>query len=273
MTDDEVIEDRLRRTYAQVGARTTITARSALPVDLDASASTVAGRWAPRTRTAVASLVLAAIVVVGGVALIAHDGPHRLDVVGGPTTEPSTSTTVDPMRACPVSGVAPNGKTFGTMPFAPGATGPAPDYVGYTGGTEHVVGYIRIGPSSQAVYACDLKTRVGNIYPHKGFVPIGVDPATVPDHVSHLVTVNALELVVSDDVAMVEMVYSEDRPIAKEYARVGLGPGATITKVNDTPVTTGASLNTATAGVRPGDQVRIAWTDPAGGRHFATIVT
>lgn len=273
MSDDERIKERLRRTFAQVGASTTITSRSALPDDLGEATSASARRWSLRTRTAVASLGVAAI-AAGGFVLITRGSAHRLDVVGGSTTEPSTTTTTDPMAGCPMSGVAPNGKTFGRMPSAGPVRPGVPDYVGYTGGTDRVVGFIRLGPTSQAVYACDLKTRVGNIYPRKGYVPIGIDPATVPDLVSHLVTVNALGIVVSDDVAMVEMVWAEGgSPLAVSLAQAGLVPGDTITSLDGTAVTTGASLNAATAGVQPGDAVQISWTDKAGRQHTATIQT
>lgn len=70
----------------------------------------------------------------------------------------------------------------------------APDFVSVAGPEGGIVGYVRkaavfpaIGPTtgkpseaSWPVYADDLVTVVGQLVSGKGFVPVGVDPATVP---------------------------------------------------------------------------------------------
>jgi hypothetical protein len=85
----------------------------------------------------------------------------------------------------------------GTMP-PPGPNGQvdpksAPDFISVAGRDGSVVGYVRKelllpsdgtgGPEDEAwpVYGEDLYTVVGQMVPGKGFVPAGVDPATVPD--------------------------------------------------------------------------------------------
>src|SRR6266566_9690123 len=87
--------------------------------------------------------------------------------------------------------------TKGTMP-PPGPNGQvdaksAPDFISVAGRDGSVVGYVRKelvlsaddtgGPGDEAwpVYGEDLYTVVGQMVPGKGFVPAGVDPATVPD--------------------------------------------------------------------------------------------
>lgn len=85
----------------------------------------------------------------------------------------------------------------GTMP-PPGPNGQvdassAPDFISVAGRDGSVVGYVRkelLLPAAGAggpgdgvwpVYGEDLSTVVGQMMPGKGFVPAGVDPATVPD--------------------------------------------------------------------------------------------
>lgn len=77
----------------------------------------------------------------------------------------------------------------GTMP-PPGANGQvdpssAPDFLAVAGRDAGIAGYARkedvLGPGDAAfpVYGDDLRTVVGQMVPGKGFVPVGVDPATV----------------------------------------------------------------------------------------------
>ena len=85
----------------------------------------------------------------------------------------------------------------GTMP-PPGPTSKvdpnsAPDFISVAGRDGSIVGYVRKelllptagtgGPGDGVwpVYDEDLRTVVGQMVPGKGFVPAGVDPATVPD--------------------------------------------------------------------------------------------
>lgn len=89
------------------------------------------------------------------------------------------------------------GASRGTMPPADanGHVDPSavPDFVGYVGQTDHVIGWVPksyfldpaqhcTGPQCDPipVYADDLTTLIGHDVPGRGFVPVGVDPATVP---------------------------------------------------------------------------------------------
>ena len=54
-------------------------------------------------------------------------------------------------------------------------------------------------------------------------------------------------------------------------AAAGIRPGAVITKVGGTSITTGSALRTALAKYQPGDHVKITWTDAAGTSHSATV--
>lgn len=54
-------------------------------------------------------------------------------------------------------------------------------------------------------------------------------------------------------------------------AKAGISAGDRITAVGSTKVTTSAQLHTAIGKRSPGDQVSIAWTDPAGASHTATV--
>lgn len=64
----------------------------------------------------------------------------------------------------------------------------APDFIGVAGRDDSIVGYVRkelvLGNSSVdepwPVYAPDLVTLVGHMFPGRGFVPLGVDPNVVP---------------------------------------------------------------------------------------------
>lgn len=82
--------------------------------------------------------------------------------------------------------------TKGTMP-PPGPNGQVdpsavPDFVGVAGPDGHVVGYVTkfavldhaTGDRTWPVFGDDLSTVVGQLVPGKGFVPAGVDPASVP---------------------------------------------------------------------------------------------
>jgi hypothetical protein len=83
----------------------------------------------------------------------------------------------------------------GTMP-PPGPNGEidpsaVPDFVAVAG-TEGVAGYVAkdavlgdLGDRSWPVYSEDLRTIVGHLVPGRGFVPAGVDPATVPTFEAH----------------------------------------------------------------------------------------
>jgi hypothetical protein len=80
----------------------------------------------------------------------------------------------------------------GTMPPPSGPHGVVdpsgvPDFVAVAGRDDGIAGYVAKEAILQAsdqtwpVYADDLRTVVGQLVPGKGFVPAGVDPATVPD--------------------------------------------------------------------------------------------
>jgi hypothetical protein len=97
-----------------------------------------------------------------------------------------------------LSGCAPQ-QTKGTMP-PPGIDGTvdasrAPDFIAVAGRESGIAGYVPKsavldppvgGPGIPTVpdipvYGDDLRTIVGHLVASKGFVPLGVDPATVPD--------------------------------------------------------------------------------------------
>ncbi len=66
-----------------------------------------------------------------------------------------------------------------------------PDFVAVAG-TEGVAGYVAkdavlggAAEQSWPVYSDDLRTIVGHLVPGRGFVPMGVDPATVPTFEAH----------------------------------------------------------------------------------------
>ena len=267
MNANEIVEDRLRRTYPRIGASTTITSRSVPDLRFDEPS-----RHAPRHRShvlfaAVASIVVPAV-ASGAVVLATRGTDRRLNVVGS-NSEPSTST---PTLTCPLSGVAPNGKTYGTLPHPP-STAPTPDYVGVEGNDGQRVGYERLGGASpNTVYGCDLTTVVGHLVPNKGFVPVGVNPETVPTIGPQLVTIDALQLFVDAGDARIEMVWAEPgSALADSLSRAGLGRGDTITSINGTPITSGAALETATADIQARDHIDVAWTDSRGQEHTARI--
>lgn len=100
------------------------------------------------------------------------------------------------LAAVALTACSPSGSK-GTMP-PPGPNGQvdpksAPDFIGVAGRDGSVVGYVRKellllaagagGPGDGVwpVYGEDLSTVVGQMMPGKGFVPAGVDPATVRD--------------------------------------------------------------------------------------------
>ena len=69
-----------------------------------------------------------------------------------------------------------------------------PDFVAYAGRTDRIIGWVPKsylldpeqhcrGPQCEPipVYGDDLVTLIGHDVPGRGFVPIGADPATVPE--------------------------------------------------------------------------------------------
>lgn len=84
------------------------------------------------------------------------------------------------------------GPTRGTMP-PPGPNGEidprqVPQFIGFVGQTDHIIGWVPsafllspdAGDEAIPVYADDLRTLIGHSVPGKGFVPLGADPALVP---------------------------------------------------------------------------------------------
>ena len=65
----------------------------------------------------------------------------------------------------------------------------APDFIGVAGPDGSIVGYVRkelvLGDNVDEpwpVYAPDLMTLIGHMFPGRGFVPLGVDPNVVPTY-------------------------------------------------------------------------------------------
>jgi len=56
-------------------------------------------------------------------------------------------------------------------------------------------------------------------------------------------------------------------------AKAGLTAGSTITKVGDTTISDADALKAALSKYRPGDKVRLSWTDVGGSTHTATVTT
>ena len=90
------------------------------------------------------------------------------------------------------------GASRGTMPPADanGAVDPSavPDFIAYSGHADRIIGWVPKsylvepeqhcgGPQCDPipVYADDLVTLIGHDVPGRGFVPLGVDPAAVPE--------------------------------------------------------------------------------------------
>lgn len=90
------------------------------------------------------------------------------------------------------------GASRGTMPPADanGEVDPSavPDFIAYSGRTDGLIGWVpksyllEPGPRCHGpqcdgipVYADDLVTLIGHDVPGRGFVPLGVDPAAVPE--------------------------------------------------------------------------------------------
>ena len=86
----------------------------------------------------------------------------------------------------------------GTMPppDAAGDVDPSavPDFVAYAGRADRIIGWVPkeylLDPGAHCrgpqcdpipVYADDLRTLIGHDVPDRGFVPLGVDPRTVPE--------------------------------------------------------------------------------------------
>lgn len=93
-----------------------------------------------------------------------------------------------------LAGACSNGATKGTVPPGAAAGSGMPDFIAVAGRDGEIAGYtpkdcvlpaptITVGrPQTPTcpVYAEDLHTLVGSMVPDRGFVPVGVDPATVP---------------------------------------------------------------------------------------------
>jgi hypothetical protein len=89
------------------------------------------------------------------------------------------------------------GASRGTMPppDANGEVDPSavPDFIAYVGRTDRIIGWVpksyllepgqhcRVPQCPIPVYADDLVTLIGHDVPGRGFVPLGVDPAAVPE--------------------------------------------------------------------------------------------
>ncbi len=90
------------------------------------------------------------------------------------------------------------GASRGTMPPADanGEVDPSavPDFIAYAGRADQIIGWVPksylIDPAEHCrgpqcdpipVYADDLSTLIGHDVPGRGFVPLGVDPATAPE--------------------------------------------------------------------------------------------
>jgi hypothetical protein len=86
----------------------------------------------------------------------------------------------------------------GTMPPADanGEVDPSsvPDFIAYSGQTDRIIGWVPkaylLDPAQRCrgpqcdpipIYGNDLVTLIGHDVPGRGFVPLGVDPATVPE--------------------------------------------------------------------------------------------
>jgi S1-C subfamily serine protease len=54
-------------------------------------------------------------------------------------------------------------------------------------------------------------------------------------------------------------------------ARAGIAAGDVVTAVNGHSVTSASSLKSTLSGAKPGQQVTVTWTDPAGSSHSATV--
>ena len=54
-------------------------------------------------------------------------------------------------------------------------------------------------------------------------------------------------------------------------ADAGVTQGSTITAVDGTRITSAESLTKALADAKPGDKVKLTWTDPAGQSHTASV--
>jgi hypothetical protein len=88
---DDSLENRLRRTFAEVAARTTISAESASPVDLEDTGEPRHVR-VPRWATGLFAAAVALVLVVPAVVWATHDGGgSHVSVADGPT-----STSVRP---------------------------------------------------------------------------------------------------------------------------------------------------------------------------------
>jgi hypothetical protein len=122
-----------------------------------------------------------AVVAVGGAALAAHPSTTSEDQ-SSPThqTQTATAETDKPTRGrVPYDAVDENGDFDLTK---------VPDFVPVLDSDgEGSAGWIRkedafpsTDNSPSPVFADDLETLVGHMYPMRGFVPLGTDPASVP---------------------------------------------------------------------------------------------
>jgi len=107
------------------------------------------------------------------------------------------------------------------------------------------------------VYAKDLRTVVGYLVPDKGFVPLGVDPARVPNRVSSVAPsqspgpgVGQLAVYMKNDSSVIRWTaISEDGvltagssewPVSAGAGCYSVGPGASVVLVDRDPAETGA---------------------------------
>jgi hypothetical protein len=158
--------------------------RSALAMALQNGQHALVHAW----RLLVCSLTLPACTSCGS-------ATHNT-TVGQSSPTSSSATTVSESTIAPtnVNGTTANGESYGTAPVdpsgeglsAPQAAAQSPDYIAVRGARGGVVGYAKkadlfvVPPQALAVYAQDLTTIVGHLYSRKGFIPVGVNPDTVP---------------------------------------------------------------------------------------------
>lgn len=119
--------------------------------------------------------------------------------------------------------------TKGTMP-PPGPNGEidasaVPDFVAVAGPVG-IAGYVAkeavlgAGESTWPVYGSDLRTVVGHMVPNRGFVPLGVDPGSVP---TFDVRVNPAEPPASLAAGVVRVYVRNEAPVETWIAVITLG--------------------------------------------------
>jgi PDZ domain len=213
-------------------------------------------------RAALATAVVATIATAAAVTSAHHTAEVQ---VRAPL--PATIGRAKATRECPITGVAPNGKTYGTVPDDPTGRAKTPDYIavkpqnGGTAGYLNKADMLRQGPQSLPVYACDLTTVVGHLVSGIGFVPL---PGTSPPPEPPPVTRGLLGVQIADPGPVVIQA-------SGPAARVGLTPGDVIVSINNTTINSASALSAALAHSRPGDKIRISWNDTRGQEHTATV--